>query len=126
MDYLMHYNKNHDKRGRFARGDGDGRRNDSRKDPSKYNKDGHKKGVYSAKIENYHKGTLLNDAYYIDKNGNKRSYTNYKDMPVEVQRREKAKAKTKQVSKKVASEVGSAALRTGASYVARSLMSSLF
>ena len=116
-NYLIHYNKNHDKRGRFAAGDGDG---DGKS--SEYNKDGHKKGVYSAKIENYHKGNAFHEAYYIDKRGNKRSYTSYKDMPVDAQNAEKARAK----GKKVAKEVGGMAVRNavsiGAQYAVRSFL----
>ena len=109
-DYLIHYNKNHSpKNGQFTSGDGDGDgiSNDHAhrsKNPRK------KKGQYSAKIENYHKGTLFQDAYYIDKRGNKRSYMSYKEMPVEAQNKERAKAKAKSLTK----EYGGMALRTAA------------
>ena len=79
-DYLIHFNKNHDpKTGQFAKGDGNG---DGKVGPNgkPLNGDGREKGVYSAKIENYKKGTAFRDAYYIDKNGNKRSYQSYKEM----------------------------------------------
>ena len=66
-DYLVHYNKNHSKaNGQFVSGDGDG---DGQVNDSQYNKDGHKKGVYSAKIDNYKKGNAFRDPYYIDKQG---------------------------------------------------------
>lgn len=77
--------------------------------------------VYSAKIKNYKKGNAFRDPYYIDKNGNKRSYMSYKEMPVEAQMAEKARAKTKQTVKKVAgvavSAVGSAAVAVGAAWI---------
>lgn len=106
-DYLVHYNKNHSsKNGQFISGDGDGDGivNDNA------NRSKKKKGQYSAKIENYHKGTIFQDAYYIDKRGNKRSYMSYKEMPVDAQNKERAKAKAKSLTK----EYGGMALRTAA------------
>jgi len=129
-NYLCHYNKNHDpKNGRFTYGDGNGDGISGTKTPKnqndkkvEYNKDGHKKGVYSAKIENYHPGTAFSDPYYIDKNGRKRSYTSYKDMPVEAQAAEKARAE----GKKKAKEFGGTAVNTltnvGLDYVAKAFL----
>lgn len=111
--YLIHFNKNHSsKNGQFISGDGDG--------DGEIN-DGKKKGQYSAKIENFHKGNMFKDPYYVDKRGNKRSYQSYKEMPVEVQAAERARAKGKQTAKKVAgivvSTVGSVAVAAGAAFV---------
>lgn len=121
-DYLIHFNKNHDpKTGQFAKGDGNG---DGKVGPNgkPLNGDGREKGVYSAKIENYKKGTAFRDAYYIDKNGNKRSYQSYKEMPVDAQQAERARAKGKQTVKKVAgvaaTVLGSAAIMAGTLFVA--------
>ena len=109
MAYLIHYNKNHSpKNGQFVSGDGDG--------DGIVNDQHHKKEskVYSAKIKNYKKGNAFRDPYYIDKNGNKRSYMSYKEMPVEVQAAEKTRAKGKQFAKKLGgltlSAVGAAAV----------------
>ena len=61
---------------------------------------GNKKGVYSAKIENYHKGSLFRDPYYVDKRGKKRSYLSYKEMPYEAQGSERRRRNGKNVAKK--------------------------
>jgi hypothetical protein len=119
-DYLVHYNKNHSsKTGQFAPGDGDG------DGVSNDHANQRKKGQYSAKIENYHKGNAFHEAYYIDKNGNKRSYMSYKEMPVDAQNAERARNKGKQVAKKVAgiaiSTVSAAAIAVGATLLVRSL-----
>lgn len=122
-DYLIHYNKNHSKvNGQFVSGDGDG---DGQVNDSQYNKDGHKKGVYSAKIDNYKKGNAFRDPYYIDKQGKKRSYQSYKEMPVEVQNAERARAKGKQFAKKAGSialgVVGTATVALGATMLAKEI-----
>lgn len=96
--YLVHYNMNHDKRnGQFAPGDGDG-------DGQLHDREnrGKRNGVYSAKIENYHPGTMFKDPYYVDKRGNKRSYMSYEEMPVEAQNKEKARAEGKKAAKELA------------------------
>lgn len=108
MTYLIHYNKNHSKaNGQFVSGDGDGDGIVNDQHQKKESK------VYSAKIKNYKKGNAFRDPYYIDKNGNKRSYMSYKEMPVEAQASEKARAKGKQFAKKLGgialSAVGAAA-----------------
>lgn len=112
MAYLIHYNKNHNpKNGQFAPGDGNG--------------DGivgtKKKGQYSAKIENYHKGNMFRNPYYIDKRGNKRSYMSYKEMPVDAQAAEIARANGKKTVKKVAGTVAAIAtpllVTAGAAFV---------
>jgi hypothetical protein len=115
MNYLIHYNKNHSKaNGQFVSGDGDG-------DGMVNDNVNRRKGVWSAKIENYNKGTMFRDPYYIDKKGNKRSYQSYKEMPVEVQNAEKARAKGKQFVKKVGGTVvglaGTAAVAAGIIYL---------
>ena len=115
MNYLIHYNKNHSKaNGQFVSGDGDG-------DGMVNDNANRRKGVWSAKIENYNKGTMFNDSYYVDKKGNKRSYQSYKEMPVEVQNAEKARAKGKQFVKKVGGTVvglaGTAAVAAGIIYL---------
>jgi hypothetical protein len=124
-DYLIHYNKNHSKaNGQFVSGDGDGDGivNDNAHRSKTHNADGRKKGVYSAKVENYKKGNAFRDPYYIDKRGNKRSYQSYKEMPVDAQRAEKARANGKKVAKRVAtavvSTIGAAAVTAGAIYLA--------
>ena len=122
-NYLIHYNKNHSKaNGQFVSGDGDG---DGQVNDSQYNKDGHKKGVYSAKIDNYKKGNAFRDAYYIDKQGKKRSYQSYKEMPVEAQAAERARANGKKVVKKVAgvavTAVGTAVMAVGAAMITKAV-----
>jgi len=100
-NYLCHYNKNHSKaNGQFTSGDGDG--DGIVNDQVNQRK---KKGQYSAKIENYHKGNMFQEAYYIDKRGNKRSYQSIKEMPVEAQNAARARAEGKKVVKK-ALEIG--------------------
>lgn len=125
MSYLIHYNKNHSsKDGRFVSGDGDG--DGQMNDNANRSK---KKGVYSAKIDNYHKGTLFNDPYYVDKKGKKRSYMSYKEMPVEAQRREKALVKGKEFASKAGKMVTTtltavgitAALTVGEEFVRRAI-----
>ena len=118
-DYLVHFNKNHSKtNGQFVSGDGDG-------DGVVNDHANQKKGPWSAKIDNYHKGTIFKDPYYIDKQGKKRSYMSYKEMPVEAQEAERARAKGKQVVKKVAgtalSAIGVASLAVGAGFVIKKL-----
>jgi hypothetical protein len=118
-DYLIHYNKNHNpKNGQFAPGDGNG---DGIINRQTHNADGRKKGIYSAKIENYKKGTLFRKPYYIDKNGNKRSYESYNDMPVDAQNKERALAKGKKVAKTVGgvvlSTVAASAVLAGTIFV---------
>lgn len=115
-DYLVHFNKNHNpKNGQFAPGDGDG---DGQINDNVNRKRG---GVWSAKIENYHKGTMFRKPYYIDKNGNKRTYDTYKDMPYDAQEKEKALAKgkdfAKDVGKVVLTTVAVAAVTAGTLYV---------
>lgn len=115
-DYLIHFNKNHSsKNGQFISGDGDG-------DGVVNDNKNQKKGQYSAKIENYKKGNAFHDAYYIDKRGNKRSYQSYKEMPVDVQNAERARAKGKQIAKKVGtiaiSTIGTAAIMAGVTFLA--------
>ena len=126
MAYLIHYNKNHSKsNGQFVSGDGDGDGIVNDNINKTHNADGRKKGVYSAKVENYKKGNAFRDPYYIDKRGNKRSYQSYKEMPVEAQTAEKARAKGKKIAKKVAgvavSAVGSVALAVGSAFVIKTL-----
>lgn len=121
--YLIHYNKNHSKaNGQFVSGDGDG---DGIVNDAQYNKDGHKKGVYSAKIDNYKKGNAFRDPYYIDKQGKKRSYQSYKEMPVEVQNAERARAKGKQFAKKAGAIVLGAVGTVAASVAATMLVKEL-
>lgn len=112
-NYLAHFNKNHSKaNGQFISGDGDGDGEIG---------DGRRKGQYSAKIENYHKGTLFKDPYYIDKKGNKRSYDTYKDMPYDVQDKERTlatgKANVKKYGGMAASILATAAVAAGTAYV---------
>lgn len=58
------------------------------------------KGVYSAKIENYHKGNLFREPYYVDKKGKKRSYLSYKEMPYDAQNSERRRSNGKKLAKK--------------------------
>lgn len=68
----------------------------------RYGKNGvsKKPGVYSAKIDNYHKGNLFRQPYYVDKRGKKRSYLSYKEMPYESQNRERRMTKGRELTKK--------------------------
>lgn len=116
-NYLVHFNKNHSKaNGQFVSGDGDGDGIvDDHANRSK------KRGQYSAKIENYHKGTLFKDPYYIDKKGNKRSYDTYKDMPYDVQNSERARAKVKKYGGIALKAIAVAAATAGAAYTIKKL-----
>jgi hypothetical protein len=131
-NYLIHFNKNHSKsNGQFVSGDGDGDgiANDNAHRSKTHNADGRKKGVYSAKVENYKKGNVFRDPYYIDKRGNKRSYQSYKEMPVEAQQAERARAKGKQVAKKVAgvaiTAVSTAAIAVGSAFIYKAVSNAI-
>ena len=66
--YLMHFNKNHDKLGRFAKGSGSkssGSKNDVRKNLSKYSNDDLSKMSTRLELENrYLNASSRNDSFY--------------------------------------------------------------
>lgn len=115
MSYLVHFGIKGQRRGIRKYQNEDGTLTPEGK--VRYGKTGgnKKKGVYSAKIDNYHKGNLFRQPYYVDKKGKKRSYLSYKEMPFEAQGREKRLEK----GKKIAQRYGKVAL-TGAAGIAAS------